>query len=294
MKLLNCCVLCGGSSPAPYAMRFKVGTPHIARVRCTSCTAVFANPIAEESELVGFYQNYYDKGNFELFRYKETHSQRFRDYEFMTQSQLRGAFDYVLKYKESGAFLDIGFGLGDPLYLAQLHGFKVFGTEYDADAIAFVSSYVPDGTWHQGDLMDSPFEEGSFHFIRFWHVLEHVLAPREYMRKIRKLLKPTGVLIIGTPNISNAGYRLHRFANLSVHRIPGIVDGMEHTVLFNRRTLSKLVEAEGLEIIEHYTHSHVEDYRKLLREQIPQLKKVVRVLQSVFHINQTLYAKRPD
>lgn len=292
MKLLNSCILCGSSNLKPFSMTFKIGFPHISRVKCKSCSAVFANPISEEEELMKFYQNYYDKGNFELFNYKKTHIQKFSEYEKTDKTKLIESFNYVLKYKKTGKFLDIGFGLGEPLFLAHLHGFKVSGTEFDADAIEFISGYIPEGNWHEGDLMNSNYEYNSFDFIRFWHVIEHVLSPQKYVKEIKRFLKPGGVVMIGTPNIDSKGYSLYRFFSFLFQKIPGIVDGMEHTILFNRNTLSKLLKDEGFEIIEHYTHSHVENYKDLLIGELPLWKKFVRVIQSIFKVNQTIYAKK--
>jgi 2-polyprenyl-3-methyl-5-hydroxy-6-metoxy-1,4-benzoquinol methylase len=293
MKLLDHCILCGSSNLDPYSMRFKVGFPHISRVRCRSCTGVFANPMAEENELIEFYQNYYDKGNFKLIMWKEGHIKRFNAYAEMDQFQIEKKLNYVLKYKKSGNFLDIGFGLGEPLYLAHLHGFNVFGTEYDAASINFLKKYIPNGSWHRGDVMDSNFQLESFDFIRFYHVIEHVISPQTYVKVIYKLLKPGGVLMIGTPNIKCSGYRIYRILKFISLSIPGIIDGMEHTVLFNKATLSKIVTDEGLEIIDHFTHSNTEKLKELLLSEISIWKKIVGFLESIFHVNQIIYAKKP-
>jgi len=143
MKLLNKCILCGSTQLKPYSMSHKIGYPHISRVKCGSCSAVFANPIAEQNELIEFYQNYYDKGNFELFQYKESHRRRFKELSKLSEELLSKEFDYVLKHIKNGNFLDIGFGLGEPLFLASQLGFNVYGTEYDSDAIKFISEYIP-------------------------------------------------------------------------------------------------------------------------------------------------------
>lgn len=294
MKLLEQCVLCGSSALEPCSMRFRPGYPHISRVKCKSCSAVFANPMAEERELVDFYQNYYDKGNFQLKHYKNYCQERFDSFGKKDQASLRKEFNYALKYKDSGNFLDVGFGLGEPLFLAHKLGFNIYGTEFDEDAIDFFTRYVPNFKAHHGDLMSAPFPDESFDFIRFWHVIEHVLAPRQYIQKIKTLLKPGGILMIGTPNIENNGYRIYRFLKFMTLSIPEIVEGIDHTVLFNKNTLSKLVEDEGFEIVEHYTHRGVESYKELLLGDLSVWKKYVGFVQTLFHINQTLYARKVE
>lgn len=294
MKLLAECILCGSTELKPHSMRFRSGYPHISRVKCAACSAIFANPIAEQRELIEFYQNYYDKGNFGLIDFKATHKKRFKELNEVNQELHKKEFNYVLKHKSSGEFLDIGFGLGEPLFLAHKLGFRVYGTEFDADSIKFISEYIPKGTWFEGDLLDSNFNQDFFDFIRFWHVIEHVLSPTDYIKKIRSILKPGGVLMIGTPNIASNGYRIYRFLKFFSLSIPAIVDGMEHTILFNKKTLAKLLQDEGFEIVDHYTHSNIENYKKLLFGDLPAWKKVVGLLQSIFHVNQTIYAKKVE
>ncbi len=292
MNIRKNCPLCDSGDIRPFAMRYQPEAPHLSRTKCGSCGLVFANPMAEPDELVEFYQNYYDKGNFELFGYKDMHEKKFQAYRDMDESSLQGAFRYALKYKDQGNFLDIGCGLGEPLFLASMNGFKVFGTEYDQDAIDFLSGHLPDVTLHKGDLQTAPFKKESFDFIRFWHVIEHLTDPRVYVKAIRPLLKEDGVLMIGTPEIGNLGHRLYRFLRFFTHRIPGIIDGMEHTVLFNKQTLARLLTEEGFEVIEHRAEADKENYKELLFGDLPLKKKLVRVLQSIFRVNQVLYARK--
>jgi len=38
------------------------------------------------------------------------------------------------------------------------------------------------------------------HIITMWHFLEHTPDPREYLNKVRKWLKPDGLLVVDVPN----------------------------------------------------------------------------------------------
>ena len=294
MELIVNCIICKSERLSPYSMRFMRGFPHLSRVKCRDCGVVFANPVASDAELHEFYQNYYDKGNFALLGYKELHRSKFAKYSDEESHGLAANFSYVLDHKKAGNFLDIGFGLGEPLFLADKFGFQVFGTEYDDDAISFVKSHISDGSFHKGDIFDAPWQSETFDFIRFWHVIEHVKDPRAYMEKVFKLLKPGGVLMIGTPNISCLAYKVLRGATFLSFRIPAIVDGLEHTVLFSKKTLRNLTNEYGFEVVKHFAHGNGVNYAELLKENIPLKKKVVIALQSVWHVSQTLYLRRPN
>jgi SAM-dependent methyltransferase len=47
-------------------------------------------------------------------------------------------------------------------------------------------------------------EKHSFDCITLWHVLEHFHDPRDYLARLRELLKPGGTMIIAVPNIVSA------------------------------------------------------------------------------------------
>ena len=70
MILYRKCPLCNSINLKGFAMDLKRKGPHISRVKCQSCQLVFANPMADEKELVDYYQNYYEKDLYEAINYK--------------------------------------------------------------------------------------------------------------------------------------------------------------------------------------------------------------------------------
>ncbi|MFY0687747.1 MAG: class I SAM-dependent methyltransferase [Cyclobacteriaceae bacterium] len=246
--------------------------------------------MATDIELYDFYSNYYDKGNFGLFQYKKIHHEKFQKYQELSLEELKKVFNPVLKYKSGGNFLDIGFGLGEPLFLASKLGFDVSGTELDQDAIEFVKGYIPKAQLRNGDLFDAHFSNQQFDFIRFWHVIEHVRDPVGYVREIGRIMKDDGVLMIGTPNIGCKAYSIHRFLSHWFQKMPTIMDGMDHTVLFTKSRLKELLEQNGFEVVNQFSHGRVEKIFSLFKEPISFKKKIVRLLQSFWDVDQTVYA----
>ena len=52
-------------------------------------------------------------------------------------------------------------------------------------------------------LEEAPLDRGAFDLVTLRHVMEHVQSPREALRIIRRVLKPTGVLHLELPNVAN-------------------------------------------------------------------------------------------
>lgn len=80
--------------------------------------------------------------------------------------------------------LDIGCGCGYFLYVCQLFGYNVRGTEISECAFRYAlkESKLPVSL---GDVEDVQFEANSFDVIAMWLSLEHTFDPRRYIQKAR-------------------------------------------------------------------------------------------------------------
>jgi SAM-dependent methyltransferase len=86
--------------------------------------------------------------------------------------------------KTSDRILDYGCGAGKFLRFLQRNGYTE-ASGYDP--------YVP--AYADGRVLDERYDA-----IVTWDVVEHVEDPREFLRTLARLLRPEGLLVIGTPN----------------------------------------------------------------------------------------------
>nr|WP_315170531.1 class I SAM-dependent methyltransferase [uncultured Flavobacterium sp.] len=97
-----------------------------------------------------------------------------------------------------GQLLDIGAGTGDFLLVAQNDGWKTIGIEPSQKAKTIAEgkgiSFVKDTT---------ELASQSFDCITMWHVLEHVPDLDFQIKELKRLLKPTGTLIVAVPNFKS-------------------------------------------------------------------------------------------
>ncbi|HEY0895911.1 MAG TPA: class I SAM-dependent methyltransferase [Sphingobacteriaceae bacterium] len=287
MILYKHCPLCNSENLEGYAVDSIRKGPHNSRVRCADCDIVFANPSADFEELNAFYRDYYDKGNFGLLNYKQRTIDEIRQVNAHTDAQLKKEASYISDYKTTGNFLDIGCGLGAGLIYARKLGFKLFGTELDPDAIGFVNEHFDAAIFH-GDLLAAKYPDEFFDYIFFNHVIEHVLDPKAYIREIVRILKPGGILYIGTPNISAPFYRMYRAFRFASFRVPQIIDGIEHTFLFNKKTLTDICTTNGLSVIRHRNLAVGDSLTNIMKSDMSLKKKISRFVQTKFNVNQEL------
>ena len=170
-------------------------------------------------------------------------------------------------------------------------GCELYATEFDSGALEFVGSLFQVIT-HQGDVWSAGFPDGFFDFVHMSHVIEHVLDPRGYVREMKRVTKPGGFIAIGTPDMSSRLYKLHRLTHLARLKVPDVVDGLEHTFIFPKTVLRSLCEEEGLIVADHYTHSLGEKLGNLIRYKMPLSKKVNRLVQNFFHVNQWIICQK--
>jgi 2-polyprenyl-3-methyl-5-hydroxy-6-metoxy-1,4-benzoquinol methylase len=292
MKLLTACPICKGEQIGPYAMKYQKDFPHNSRTICKSCGIVFANPVADEQELNAFYKNYYDKGNFGDLQYKQKTIQQFNTIQSSSKDGLLNIDKNIKYYSGNGQFLDVGFGLGVHLYMAQKLGYRVYGTELDSDCINFVAPYLPNAQLFSGDLLSANYENNYFDLINICHVIEHLIDPNSYLLELNRIVKNEGLIIVSTPNIGALAYQLFRIVNFLGFKIPLIVDGLEHTVIFNQKNLRTVIQNHGFVVVDQYTESVNDSFSNIWKSNLSLRKKVVRYLQTFVKINQVIVAKK--
>jgi 2-polyprenyl-3-methyl-5-hydroxy-6-metoxy-1,4-benzoquinol methylase len=290
MILYQNCPLCKSSNLAGYAIDVKRMGPHISRVICKKCKIIFANPMADEDELLKFYRFYYDKGNFKLLEYKKnlSHLMKTKPKEY---NILNGKFIY--QYVSKGNILDIGAGIGSTLHLVDSPEFNLYATDFDQDALEFIhKEFKSKVNTFKGDLVNAAYPNEFFDYIIFNHVIEHTLNPDAYLKEIFRILKKGGIVYIGTPDIHSKIYKLYRFLMFISGRIPDIVDGIEHTFLFSTSTLTNLVTKHGFKVITHRKVSVNDSISNLFKLKLDLKKLVARIIQTFIPVNQELICQK--
>jgi 2-polyprenyl-3-methyl-5-hydroxy-6-metoxy-1,4-benzoquinol methylase len=291
MILHQFCQLCGSKSLSGFAIdTVRVG-PHISRVICENCGIVFANPMADSVELELYYQSYYKKEKYQAISFKEKILDEISRIRKLDPVQIKSKVRYVKDLEAGDKFLDVGCGLGLGLAYANQLGCELYATEFDNESLEFVKNNFSVKT-HQGDLSSASYPDDFFDFIHISHVIEHLIDPRAYIKEMKRILKPRGILAIGTPDMSSKLYTFHRWVNFLRFRVPDIIDGLEHTFIFPKKRLRSLTEEEGFTVIDHYTHNLGEQLRHLVHYQIPLSKKISRLIQNGFHINQWITCRK--
>ncbi len=153
--------------------------------------------------------------------------------------------------------LDIGCARGVFLDLARKNGYKVFGLEMNKYAYTYAKTKF-NLNIEFSTIEDSKYKDNFFDVIVAFDVIEHVVNPDIFIKKISKLLKTNGILVLGTPN-SNAAINLisellGKFGvKYPLYRYYG--RGIEHLSIFNPANLRLLESKYKLTTIKNYSYS---------------------------------------
>jgi 2-polyprenyl-3-methyl-5-hydroxy-6-metoxy-1,4-benzoquinol methylase len=229
------CNLCGSSERVHLFTKFGYDL-----VECRNCGLTFVGNPPDPEAMLRMYSAQADYHN-ELLDPESSSSRKMRK---IAQQHIRMLRKSVLGSR-CLKLLDIGCSSGLFLDEARKTGFSVEGVELSPDTAE--SARKNFGlTVHTGTLDAAGFADETFDVITLFDVIEHLSDPLGELRKIRRLLRPGGVLLQSTPNIDGLfprlSYKLAQRIDYWPHPEPP-----HHLYQFSVRTLTAMVKRAGLE-----------------------------------------------
>ena len=195
---------------------------------------VFTYPQPIEEKLATYYESEdyisHTDGKRSLFE---------KAYQFVKNIALKRKLKLINELQSGkGLLLDVGTGTGDFLSQAKQNGWQIIGVEPNEKAKNI--ALTKDVTYIDST---SELEDHSVDVVTMWHVLEHVPDVGAQIKELKRLLKPTGKIVIAVPNFNSydAKYYGKFWAAYDVPR---------HLWHFSRQSIEKLFEREKLQLVE--------------------------------------------
>jgi 2-polyprenyl-3-methyl-5-hydroxy-6-metoxy-1,4-benzoquinol methylase len=158
-------------------------------------------------------------------------------YHFIKRKAIRDKVKLINSYQPvKGRILDIGAGTGDFLLECKNQNWEILGIEPNDKAKGIA---VGKGIKF-GDTIEK-LESNSFDVITMWHVLEHVPDVEHQVAELKRLLKPSGTIIIAVPNFKSydAKYYKEFWAAYDVPR---------HLWHFSKTAIEKLFDKQNMNL----------------------------------------------
>lgn len=97
--------------------------------------------------------------------------------------------------------LDAGCGVGwGTLMLLQAGAAGASGIDIDSDAVDAARTRAPGADIRQGDLAELPWPDQTFDVVVCFEAIEHVHRQAEAFDELVRVLRPTGILLVSSPN----------------------------------------------------------------------------------------------
>lgn len=173
--------------------------------KCNSCNTIFQYPFPLKEDFDKIYlDNYYAHVENDKIPFSMKLLDFFLKYPFFAaigKPLIKKMYPYFYIIKESKNILDIGCGKGTFLNMLQKHKKNTYGVDLDSNAVEILKKHGHKAT--KGDIFDANFENASFDTITLFSVFEHIDNPIDLIEELYRILKPSGHLIMVTPNSSS-------------------------------------------------------------------------------------------
>ena len=158
-------------------------------------------------------------------------------YHFIKGKAIRDKVKLINSYQPvKGRVLDIGAGTGDFLLECKNQNWDILGIEPNdkAKGIALGKGIK------FGDTIEK-LESNSFDVITMWHVLEHVPDVEHQVAELKRLLKPSGTIVIAVPNFKS--YDANHYKEFwAAYDVP------RHLWHFSKTAIKKLFDKQNMNL----------------------------------------------
>jgi SAM-dependent methyltransferase len=189
-----CCPLCGAPD-----VPFKFAG-HPLPIRECACGMVFLWPQPDEAHLREIYQPAYHRG----WGIGTDGEAALRGMKHRTFRRLLKSLSRVVA---TGRVLDVGCATGFFLEVAAEAGWDVYGVELSTYAAELARDKFGDRVF-SGTLEQAAYPDEFFDLVMLSDIIEHVPDPRSFLREVRRVLRPGGVVALVTPNSESMSARL--------------------------------------------------------------------------------------
>ena len=169
----------------------------------------------------------------------------------LVEAEHRARYWWAADYVEDKQVLDAGCGTGfGTAILSERRPSRLVGVDISEEAVDRAGDLAPRADeLRQADIRELPFADSTFDVVVCFEVIEHIDRQDEALDELRRVLRPTGCLLISSPNrdVYTPGnpHHVHEYAREELESALG--KRFDHVALFMQHPwLASAISAGGL------------------------------------------------
>jgi 2-polyprenyl-3-methyl-5-hydroxy-6-metoxy-1,4-benzoquinol methylase len=237
MERVRCCV-CGSKESSQYVQAWdrSHGQPGtFTFVRCRGCGHVYLDPRPTQQEIGQYYPESYKEYTTRIDDEPNPFIRWNRQYGMAKRCRA------VTNRRPPGRLLDVGCGTGLYMDAMRKRGWEVWGEDMTPIAVRFARERFGLDVF-EGTLEQAAYPDAHFDVVTLWNVIEHVPDPPATLREIARILRPGGLVVMGTPNVD--ALDAHVFG-----RYWALWEAPRHFNVFSPETLGRVLRQEGFDAV---------------------------------------------
>jgi 2-polyprenyl-3-methyl-5-hydroxy-6-metoxy-1,4-benzoquinol methylase len=231
------CPVCGETlnEPAFYCKDFRISGEMFGVCKCPACLFGMTVPQPSPDEIGKYYQTP------DYVSHSETKQGIVNKlYHVVQKRNTRNKIELIRRFlPKDGNLLDVGCGAGYFLSVCKENGWKIEGVEVDDRARSKSETRIGQHVYQSLDALEASGKK--FDVITLWHVLEHLHDVRSTFTRLKRLLNPSGSLILALPNLLSADAAYYR-ENWAAYDVP------RHLSHFSPQSVSILATEHSMKL----------------------------------------------
>ncbi|MCX6792476.1 MAG: bifunctional glycosyltransferase/class I SAM-dependent methyltransferase [Candidatus Falkowbacteria bacterium] len=247
---------CGGDTYTKYW--YDTAGRNISILACKNCGLARTWPIPlQDNLLIEYYQARHDH---------EDRFDRLPEWEYFSGNTIK----LLKKWKKTGNLLDVGCSLGVFVAEAKKYGFDSMGIDLSEGSLELGEKKLDlTGRLKLGTLAEQSYPDNYWDIITYVHCFEHIENLDLELKNIKRVIKPSGILLIEVPRFFSAwrlilGYKWYGFSPF------------QHIWQFGNKGLCSTLERNGFAVVKAYTRINM--YHKASFNLRGLLKIIIKVI----------------
>jgi 2-polyprenyl-3-methyl-5-hydroxy-6-metoxy-1,4-benzoquinol methylase len=196
--------------------------------RCTRCETIFLDPMPSAEAMQAYVNEEYAHGAYAA----NVKARHLKEATFSARAK------QIYARQPGGRLLDVGASAGFFVEQAVARGFDAYGLEISPIAIEAAAPAIrPRMRVGDANVLAADGVE-KYDVVTAFDIIEHTYDPAAFIRTLRALLHDNGLLVVSTPD---TGHFLRRVMGASWP----MLQPLQHTVLFSRRSLTGVLREAG-------------------------------------------------